>query len=132
MTAQKSLRELMSLKGRVAVITGGAGHIGSAIADGLAELSASVALIDMNRERSEAVASDISRKWNGEAAGYVTNLEASGEILATVDRIRDRFKRVDIVINCAALVGTTPLPGWVVPFEDQSAETWRRALEVNL
>ena len=132
MTAQKSLRELMSLKGRVAVITGGAGHIGSAVADGLAELGASIVLIDQNGDRSQAVAREISGKWNGEAAGYTTNLEAPGEILATVNGIRDRFKRVDIVVNCAALVGTTPLPGWVVPFEDQSAETWRRALEVNL
>jgi NAD(P)-dependent dehydrogenase (short-subunit alcohol dehydrogenase family) len=132
MTPAKSLRELMSLKGRVAVITGGAGHIGSAVADGLAELGASIALIDLNGDRSETVARDISRKWNGEAAGYTANLEVPGEILATIDSIRDRFRRVDIVVNCAALVGTTPLPGWLVPFEDQSPDTWRRAIEVNL
>src|SRR6266436_8737949 len=132
MTPAKSLRELMSLKGRVAVITGGAGHIGSAVADGLAELGASIALIDLNGDRGEAVARDISAKWNGEAAVYQTNLEVSGEILNTVDAIRDRFKRVDIVVNCAAFVGTTTLPGWTVPFEAQSADTWRRAIEVNL
>ena len=132
MTAPRSLRELMSLKGRVAVITGGAGHIGSVVADGLAELGASIALVDLNGDRGEAAARDISAKWNSEAAGYKTNLEASGEILATVDAIRDRFKRVDIVVNCAAFVGTTTLPGWTVPFEAQSADTWRRAIEVNL
>jgi NAD(P)-dependent dehydrogenase (short-subunit alcohol dehydrogenase family) len=122
----------MSLKGRVAVITGGAGHIGATVADGLAELGASIALIDLNRERREAVAGDISAKWKGEAVGYAADLEAAADILATVEDIRNRFRRVDIVVNCAALVGTTPLPGWVVPFEEQSAETWRRALEVNL
>ncbi|WP_249140222.1 SDR family oxidoreductase [Bradyrhizobium manausense] len=122
----------MSLKGRVAVVTGGAGHIGSTVADGLAELGASIALIDLNRERSEAVARDISTKWSSEAVGYTTDLETSADILATVEDIRTRFKRVDVVVNCAALVGTTPLSGWVVPFEQQSAETWRRALEVNL
>jgi len=122
----------MSLKGRVAVITGGAGHIGATVADGLAELGASVALIDLNRERSEAVARGISAKWDGEAIGYTADLETSENILATVEDIRKHFKRVDIVVNCAALVGTTPLSGWVVPFEQQSAETWRRALEVNL
>ena len=48
MIAHRPLRELMSLKGRVAVITGGAGHIGSVAADGLAELGASIALIDVD------------------------------------------------------------------------------------
>src|SRR6202035_4202365 len=132
MTAAKSLRELMSLEGRVAVISGGAGHIGSAGADGVAGLGGSIALGDLNGDRGDSVARDISGKWNVETAGYPTNLEAPGEILATVASIRDRFKRVDIVVNCAALVGTTPLPGWVVPFENQSADTWRRAIEVNL
>ena len=43
-----------------------------------------------------------------------------------------RFGRIDIIVNCAAFVGTSGLEGWAVPFEQQSDETWRRALEVNL
>lgn len=40
--------------------------------------------------------------------------------------------QLDILINNAAFVGTTGLQGWGVPFAEQSVETWRRALEVNL
>ena len=43
-----------------------------------------------------------------------------------------RFRRIDIIVNCAAFVGTSGLEGWAVPFEQQSDATWRRALEVNL
>ena len=39
---------------------------------------------------------------------------------------------MDIIVNCAALVGTTELDGWAVPLQDQSSKSWRRALEVNL
>ena len=39
---------------------------------------------------------------------------------------------LNILINNAAFVGTSGLEGWGVPFEAQSVETWRRALEVNL
>ena len=42
----KLLKELMNLQGRVALITGGAGHIGSAMGEGLAELGASIAVLD--------------------------------------------------------------------------------------
>ena len=44
----------------------------------------------------------------------------------------ERFGQIDIIVNCAAFVGTSGLEGWAVPFEQQSDKTWRRALEVNL
>jgi NAD(P)-dependent dehydrogenase (short-subunit alcohol dehydrogenase family) len=39
---------------------------------------------------------------------------------------------LNILINNAAFVGASELQGWAVPFEEQTVETWRRALEVNL
>jgi NAD(P)-dependent dehydrogenase (short-subunit alcohol dehydrogenase family) len=39
---------------------------------------------------------------------------------------------LSILVNNAAFVGTSDLQGWAVPFESQTVETWRRALEVNL
>ena len=132
MIAHRPLRELMSLKGRVAVITGGAGHIGSVAADGLAELGASIALIDVDDARGRDVAAGIASRWSAPTAHYAVDLEKPDEILRAVESIRSRFGRVDIVVSSAAFVGTTTLPGWVVPFAEQSAETWRRALEVNL
>jgi NAD(P)-dependent dehydrogenase (short-subunit alcohol dehydrogenase family) len=39
---------------------------------------------------------------------------------------------LNILVNNAAFVGASDLPGWGVPFEQQTIETWRRALEVNL
>jgi NAD(P)-dependent dehydrogenase (short-subunit alcohol dehydrogenase family) len=47
-------------------------------------------------------------------------------------RVREAFGSIDIIVNCAAFVGTSGLEGWAVPFEQQSDATWRRALEVNL
>ena len=51
----KSLQELMNLKGRGALITGGAGHIGSVLAETLAELGANVVLLDLDKENCERV-----------------------------------------------------------------------------
>lgn len=132
MIVTKPLKELMSLEGRVALITGGAGHIGSAIADGFAELGASVAVADLSLEKSEGVAAAIAKRWPGKAKGFAIDLEDSQQTAALPAKIGKEFGRLDILVNCAALVGTNELQGWNVPFAEQSVETWRRAMEVNL
>ncbi|MBE3117645.1 MAG: SDR family oxidoreductase, partial [Candidatus Atribacteria bacterium] len=42
------------------------------------------------------------------------------------------FGGLDILIHCAAYVGTTPVPGWSVPFDQQTVAAWANALRVNL
>jgi NAD(P)-dependent dehydrogenase (short-subunit alcohol dehydrogenase family) len=42
------------------------------------------------------------------------------------------FQRLDILVNCAGLIGAAELPGWGTPFDEQRSDTWRKALEVNL
>lgn len=60
------------------------------------------------------------------------DLEDAGQREALAARALGNGPGVDILVNNAAFVGTSGLSGWAVPFEDQSVETWRRALEVNL
>jgi NAD(P)-dependent dehydrogenase (short-subunit alcohol dehydrogenase family) len=49
-----------------------------------------------------------------------------------VSKILKQNDRINILINNAAFVGTSGLDGWAVKFEEQTVETWRRALEVNI
>lgn len=132
MNADRSLRELMSLQGRVALVTGGAGHIGRAIGHALAELGAAIAVVDISASGSADVATELGQRWKVAAAGFDCDLEQSGAVRDLPRRVRERFGRIDIIVNCAAFVGTSGLEGWAVPFEQQSDATWRRALEVNL
>lgn len=127
----RSLEQLMSLRGRVAAITGGAGHIGAAIAEALAELGAAVAVIDVN-DRATATAADLAQRYGVPTLGHIADLadeDATRAIPAAVD---SALGGLDILVHCAAFVGTSGLSGWAVPFEQQSADTWRQALEVNL
>ncbi len=132
MSTERSLRELMTLDGRVALVTGGAGHIGKAISNGLAELGARIAVVDISATAAAEAASALSHRWSVNAAEFGCDFEQGAAVKDLPRRVRERFGRIDIIVNCAAFVGTSGLEGWAVPFEQQSDATWRRALEVNL
>lgn len=119
----RTLRELMDLGGRVACVTGGAGHIGAVMADALAELGAKLVIVDREAE---------TRRRESETLALQVDLEDEGAVRAIPRAILERFGRLDILVNCAAFVGTSNLAGWAVPLAEQSSEAWRRALAVNL
>lgn len=128
----KTVKELMDLKGRVVVITGGAGHIGAEMAEALAELGATIVVLDIVQDQSEAVAKRLSRRYGAEALSHVVDLRDAQGIRSVPEFVRKHFGRLDVLINCAAMVGSLELKGWVAPFQEQSLDVWREALEVNL
>jgi NAD(P)-dependent dehydrogenase (short-subunit alcohol dehydrogenase family) len=127
-----SVRHLIDLTGRVAAVTGGAGHIGSAIAEAFAELGASIVVIDLDQAACDAVAASIRDRFGVVAIGHMANLDDDHALRGVAPFIEQGAERLDVLVNAAALVGTAQLSGWAVPFESQSVETWRQAIDVNL
>lgn len=128
----KSLKELMDLKNKVAVITGGAGHIGFSAAETLAELGANIVLLDIDKAQCDKKAECISNKYNVETLPLIVDLTKEDRVRLVPENVLDKFGRLDILINCAALAGKSELKGWAVPFENQLSDSWRMAFEVNL
>jgi NAD(P)-dependent dehydrogenase (short-subunit alcohol dehydrogenase family) len=107
--------------GRVALVTGAARGLGRAAAARLHQRGAAVAINVRDRDRAEAVA----RAIGAAAVAVPGDIAAAGAAEAIVGETLDRFGRIDILINNAALPMTTR-------FADISADEWRRVLEVNL
>lgn len=128
----RSLRDLMDLRGRVALITGGGGHIGASIAEALAELGAAIALLDMVEENCISVSRRVREAYGVRTLPMLIDLSDEDATRSVPARVLDLFGRLDVLVNCAALVGTSELRGWAVPFLEQASETWKLALEVNL
>lgn len=128
----KSLQQLMNLQGRVALITGGAGHIGSAIGDALAELGASIAVLDLTKEDCEVTANRLKSNYGVGTLPLPIDLTDEPAVRAVPGQVVAHLGRLDILANCAGFGRAANLPGWVTLFEQQSADTWRKALEVNL
>lgn len=128
----RSLKELMDLSGRVALVTGGAGHIGAEAAAALAELGADVAVVDIDGPKATVTAENIAAGHGVKSSGIIIDLADEAALKALPGRVVNDFGGLDIIVNSAAFVGTSDLEGWTVPFAEQSVGTWRAALEVNL
>jgi len=128
----RSIKELMDLSGRTALVTGGAGHIGLAFCEAMAEVGANIAVLDIDSDRVGKTAASLSDKFSVKTIGLTVDLADESAVIAAPQQVKDEFGSLDIVVNCAAFVGTSNLPGWVTPFEQQSIDTWRAALETNL
>lgn len=128
----RQLSQLMALGGRTVLVTGGAGHIGAVLAEALLEQGATVVLHDLNPETCSEVAGALQRRGFDRVDWVAANLASEAETRGAVRTVRERHGALDVLIHCAAFVGTTDFPGWAEPMEKQSAEAWEAAIRVNL
>lgn len=113
------------LQGRVAVITGGAGAIGRAIARTYAREGAAVAIVDIAAEAAQQVAADIASEFGVGAIGAAVNVADPAALEALADEVESRLGVVDIVVpNAGILVAKHAT--------EISAEEWDKLQGVNL
>jgi NAD(P)-dependent dehydrogenase (short-subunit alcohol dehydrogenase family) len=115
---------LFDLSGKTAIVTGGGSGIGRQMAQALAESGANVVVCARKVERCEQAAGELSR-LGVVALGLRCDVRDRSEIQAVVDRARDDFGGVDIVVNNAGTV-------WGAPPEDTPLGSWQKVIDVNL
>ena len=113
------------LNGRVALITGGGGEIGSAISRTFAAEGASVMVLDISQEKADAIAEAI-RQAGGKAAALQTDITQPEAVKAAVARTVETFGKLTTLANVAATV----TPAGTV--ETLDLEHWNRAWAVNV
>jgi len=124
----KTIAELMNLSGRKALITGGAGHIGRAAAETLAELGAQVVLMDLEIAACKAEAEKIGHG----AMAFACDLAQEHDSRRTIRTAIEQMDGLDILIHSAGYHGMSKTDGWAVPFEQQTLPAWEQAMRVNL
>jgi len=123
--ASESIRDLFVLLGKKAVVTGGGGGIGSAIAFGFAEFGVDIALLDMNVESVEAVRNEVARKFPVKVLAVPVDVGNLEGVEAAVNRIVYDFSRVDILVNCHGV-------GQWASAEEMREDDWDKMVDVNL
>jgi NAD(P)-dependent dehydrogenase (short-subunit alcohol dehydrogenase family) len=129
----KTLAELMTLKGRSAIVTGGAGHIGRAVCEALLEMGCAVSVLDRDGEACRRRCLELNgRAYAGKAFALSADLADETSTRDAVGRHVAAAGGLDILIHSAAFVGTTDIAGWAVPFEEQTVGAWDEAMRVNV
>jgi NAD(P)-dependent dehydrogenase (short-subunit alcohol dehydrogenase family) len=128
----KRLDELSRMNGRVAVVTGGAGHLGLSIGEALVESGAHVFVVDRDEASCAERAALLTRHGGVDCAHLAVDLSAADGPSKVIDAVLARFGRIDVLVNNAAYTGDTKIPGYAVPFDQQRVEAWDAAMRVNL
>ena len=128
----KKFEQLISMNKRRVLITGAAGALGSIIAETLAELGASLILVDKKDSDLIELEKKLSIFKNINLLSVSCDLENEKERNFLIDKVKQEDQGLNCLINNAAFVGNSDLTGWVTSFEEQNLDTWRRAIEVNL
>jgi NAD(P)-dependent dehydrogenase (short-subunit alcohol dehydrogenase family) len=112
------------LTDQVAVVTGGGGGIGRAIALACASVGANIVIGDIIPERCEETAARV-REMGRQVLAIPTDVSNTDQVRALIDQADRKFGRIDILINNAG--GTSRKP-----FVDVSERSWRRLIDLNL
>jgi NAD(P)-dependent dehydrogenase (short-subunit alcohol dehydrogenase family) len=97
----KSLQELQSLKGKSAVVSGGAGYLGTAICETLAELGADLVLASRDKAKCERKAEELAGQYGIRAIGLELDTLNKPSIKAFVENVHQAFPAIDILVNNA-------------------------------
>jgi meso-butanediol dehydrogenase / (S,S)-butanediol dehydrogenase / diacetyl reductase len=115
----------MRLAGKVAVVTGGGSGIGRGIVLAMAQEGADIAIPDIQVINADKVAGEV-KALGRKALAMKTDVTSSVDVKAMVDRVREAFGKIDIVVNNAGMAAP---PG--MPFMNNTEDDWDRAFAVN-
>jgi 3-oxoacyl-[acyl-carrier protein] reductase len=119
----------MELKGRVALVTGGAGGIGGAVVRSLAKAGISGVVIHYRKSRKEAedLAGEIERV-GVRALAVQANIQNDKQVRGMISKINERFGRLDILVNNAGITHWVKISD----LEALTEEIWDEILDVNV
>lgn len=130
--------ELFSLRGKVAVVTGALGLLGREHCRALAEAGADIVATDLDQDACTAFAEEITENRGGggnRAMGIGANVTDRGSVRALLDAALEKFGRVDVLVNNAAINDMFENPamaGELSKFENYPLEMFQRSLDVNI
>ncbi len=115
----------MQFQDKVAIVSGGAGGIGLAIAQRLAAEGARLVLVGRNEEKLNHAAEQVRAAGAPEVWASVCDVGVEEDVAATVAGTLTRFGRLDVVVNNAGQMEFKPLV-------ELTGDDWRRVLDVDL
>lgn len=128
---KSQFKPLFELTGKTAVVTGAVGILGQRFCRGLAEFGAQVAVVDLDQNRCDAFAAELTQEYGAQAVGIVCDVSDSDSVLSMVWQVVDRFGTINVLHNNAASK-SSDLDAFFAGTEDYSLHEWRKVMSVNI
>ena len=119
-----TVKELMSLEGRVSIVTGGATGLGLQMATALAEAGSNLVICSRTLEHCEQAAHGLE-KLDVKALALACDVTKADQVEAMKDAVMQKFGRIDVLVNNAGRA-------WVAPPEDTPLEGWQKVFDLNI
>src|SRR5271155_4178533 len=120
-----NVKQLFDLSGRVAIITGGSIGLGRQMAEGLAEMGASLVLCARKKERCQQAAEELQQAMGVKTLALACDVKNPASVHEVVEATLAAFGRIDILINNAGV-------SWGAPVEEMTLEQWNKVMDTNL
>jgi NAD(P)-dependent dehydrogenase (short-subunit alcohol dehydrogenase family) len=117
---------------KTVLITGAAGHIGRKFCEDFSTLGGRCILVDKDRKILDAIVESLKPVEEGDHFAIEADLGDAAIRKECIKVVKNKFKKLDILVNNAAFTGDTVLEGWLGNFEEQSIDAWESALSINL
>ena len=114
-----------SLKGKVAIIIGGAGDIGKAIAQTYSGAGADVVISSRKQENLDKAAEEIKAQTGGKVLGIASHIAKIEESKSLVEQVMNEFGRIDILVNSSG-------SSFMVPLAEMEEWQWDAVMNVNV
>lgn len=111
---------------QVAVITGGADGLGKGIAELIASEGGSVVLFDINDTLIQKTVAEFTQKGYS-VLGVQTDVSSENSVISAFNQTEEKFGKIDIMVNCAGIVGPTS-----TKITDYSVEDFDKIYGINL
>jgi len=119
------MNDMFSLKGKVAIVTGGNGGIGKGISRGFASMGSDIVIVGRNQAKTDDAVNEIKGGFGVRVLGLKADLQHEDRIRTTIAQVLDEFGRIDILVNNAgANIRKVP--------QDYLASEWDEVLNINL
>lgn len=118
------IENMFSLNGRVAAVIGGGGVLAGAMAEGLAQAGANIAILDLNPDNAQDMA-DAIKKYGVKTIAVPVNAASKTDLQEACARIKSELGTTSILINAAGLNSSTP-------YFDITEEEYDKIMAVNL
>lgn len=119
-----TVQQLMSLEGRVSIVTGGAKGLGRQMATALAEAGSNLVICGRNLEPCEQAAQALEN-LGVKVLAVRCDIASADDITALRDRTLERFGRADVLVNNAGRA-------WFAPPEEMPLDRWEQVMRVNI